>query len=94
MYLLQAYNPETKKIENIYPFRTFETLKSILDSLKAENLWPLLSPNPIRVPKEFWEEYRQVAYKEPEATVKLTVKHKLLKDSAIDIFKIPTFSKT
>jgi len=90
VYLLQAYNPETKKIENIYPFRTFETLKNILSSLEAENLWPLLSPNPIRVPKEFWEEYRQIAYKEPEATVKLTVKYKLLKDTAIDIFKVFT----
>ena len=90
VYLLQAYDPASKKITYVFPFRTFETLKNILDSLKAENLWPLLSPNPIHISKEFWEEYRQVAYKEPEATVKLVVKYKLLTDEAIHVFNVLT----
>ena len=90
IYLLQAYDPNTKKIVYVYPFRTFETLSKILSSIEREGLWPLVSPNPVYVPVEFWKEYRQIAYKEPESTVKLVRKYKLLKDSAIHVFKIIT----
>jgi hypothetical protein len=83
VYLLQAYDPISGKIVGVYPFRTLESLELMLSSLKDQNLLPLVSPNPVYVPKEFWVEYRRVAYFDPDATVNLAVKYGLLKDEAI-----------
>jgi len=83
VYLLQAYDPVSAKVVFVYPFRTLETLRLMLSSLEYQNLLPLVSPNPVYVPKEFWAEYRNVAYSDPEATVSLAVRYGLLKDKAI-----------
>jgi len=90
VYLLQAYDPRRKKIVYVYPFRTYLTLRNLLKTLEKEGLWPLVSPNPVYVPEEFWKEYRRLAYKEPELTVKLVRKYELLKDKAMHVFKIIT----
>jgi len=83
VYLLQAYDPVFDEIVGVYPFRTLESFELMLSSLKDQNLLPLVSPNPVYVPKEFWIEYRRIAYFDPEATVNLAVKYGLLKDEAI-----------
>ena len=88
IYLLQAYDPVWDKIVGVYPFRTLESLELMLSDLKAQNLWPLVSPNPVYVPKEFWAEYRRIAYFDPEATVNLAVRYDLLKDEAIYTFNL------
>ncbi len=88
VYLLQAYDPVLDKIVGVYPFRTLESLELMLSDLKAQNLWPLVSPNPVYVPKEFWAEYRRIAYFDPEATVNLAVRYDLLKDEAIYTFNL------
>ena len=88
VYLLQAYDPVLDEIVGVYPFRTLESLELMLSDLKDQNLWPLVSPNPVYVPKDFWAEYRRIAYFDPEATVNLAVRYNLLKDEAIYIFNL------
>ncbi len=83
VYLIQAYDPASGRIVAVYPFRTLESLELMLSSLKDQNLLPLVSPNPVYIPKEFWIEYRRIAYFDPEATVNLAVRYGLLKDEAI-----------
>jgi len=60
VYLLQAYDPVSGRIVAVYPFRTLESLELMFSSLKDQNLLPLVSPNPVYVPKEFWVEYRRI----------------------------------
>ena len=90
VYLLQAYDPNAKRIVYVYPFRTLETLKNLLENLEKEKLLPLVSPNPVQIPQKAWEEYRHLAYSEPELTVKWAKKWELLKDDAIHVFNVLT----
>ena len=90
VYLLQAYDPNAKRIVYVYPFRTLETLKNLLENLEKEKLLPLVSPNPVQVSQKAWEEYRHLAYSEPELTVKWAKKWELLKDDAIHVFNVLT----
>ena len=75
-------------------FRTYDTLQKFLTSIaekekliesllgKEANILPLITPNPVKIPQEFWKEYRKADGFVIEA-LDLITKYGLLKDDAI-----------
>jgi hypothetical protein len=80
-YVLKGYCPKEKKIVDVRLFKTRETYHRIKKAYKEKGLYPLLVPNPVKVPKEFWEEYRRA--KNNYKRLELVKEYKLLTDESI-----------
>ena len=78
-YLLQLYDPSLGVPVGVIPVRTKPTFDSILRDLEELNLYPLILPQPVYVPEEFWLEYRKGSIDR----VDLVKKYGLLRDSSI-----------
>ena len=78
-YLLQLYDPSFGVPVGVIPIRTKPTFDCILKDLEELNLYPLILPQPVYVPEEFWLKYRE----EIEDRDKLIKEYGLLKDSSI-----------
>ena len=78
-YLLQLYDPSLGIPVGVIPVRTKPTFDSILRDLEELNLYPLILPQPVYVPEEFWLEYRKGSIDR----VDLVKKYGLLRDSSI-----------
>ena len=93
-YLFLYYDAVSRKIVGGRVFRTQETLEKLLASLshkeveisfatdREANILPLITPNPVHIPQEFWEEYRKADGLVVEP-LDLITKYELLKDKAI-----------
>lgn len=78
-YLLQLYDPSLGIPVGILLVRTKAILSNILRDLMELNLYPLILPQPVYVPEEFWLKYR----KEIRDRDGLIKEYGLLKDSSI-----------
>ena len=73
---------------DVVPVKTLDTLKTYFEGWERYGIAPLFLPNPVKVPKEYWEKYRQVANRNPYARLKLAKEFGLLKDKAILKLKV------
>ena len=80
-YLILGYSPEKETILDAKFFKTKETYQKIVKSYQKRGLLPLILPNPVKVTKETWEEYRRA--KNGHKRVKVIKEAGLLTDSAI-----------
>ena len=71
------------KVRDIVPVKTSDTLKTYFEGWKEYGLLPMFLPNPVKVPKGYWEEYKKGGRKNPYTRVSLAKKYNLLKDSQI-----------
>ena len=80
-YIIQAYDPKEKSIVDIKLFRTEETFEKIVEDFTSRGWYPLLCPNPVKIPKGFWERYRKTATRRER--IELIKECELLTDKAI-----------
>jgi len=80
-YILEAYSPECKQVVDVKLFKTQDSYEKIVESYKKRKLYPLLLPNPVKVPKDFWEKYRRA--ENGYERVKLVKEFGLLADGSI-----------
>jgi predicted transcriptional regulator len=81
-YIIQLYDPRIKAPVGVIPVRTETTLRNVLKDLEEKGFYPLILPQPVYVPKSFWEEYRYSNTKNG-----LVKEYELLKDSSIYRFE-------
>jgi hypothetical protein len=80
-YIIQAYDPKEKNIVDIKLFKTEETFEKIVADFTGRGWYPLLCPNPVKIPKGFWERYRKTATRRER--IELVKECELLTDKAI-----------
>ena len=80
-FIVQGYSPERKQVVDVKLFKTQESYEKIVESYLRRGLYPLLLPNPVKVPKDFWEKYRKA--KNGYERVKLVKEFGLLADGSI-----------
>jgi len=80
-FVVEGYSPERKQVVDVKLFKTQESYKKIIESYLKRKLYPLLLPNPVKVPKDFWEKYRRA--KNGYERVKLVKEFGLLADGSI-----------
>jgi len=81
IYIIQAYDPKEKSIVDIKLFKTEETFERIVKDFTSRGWYPLLCPNPVKIPKGFWERYRKTATRRER--IELIKECELLTDKAI-----------
>jgi len=81
VYIIQAYDPEKRKIVDVRFFRTQETFEKIVKSFTNKGWYPLLSPNPVKIPQGFWKSYKKAATRGER--LELVKEYELLTDKAI-----------
>lgn len=80
-FIIEGYCPKRKQVVDIKLFKTQESYKRIVESYRKRNLYPLLFPNPVKVPKEFWERYKKA--KNGYERLKIVKEFGLLADGSI-----------
>jgi len=80
-YIIQAYDPKKEKIVDVKLFKTEETFERIVKDFTSRGWYPLLCPNPVKIPKGFWEKYRRTAMRRER--IELVKECELLTDKAI-----------
>jgi len=71
-------------VYDIVPVKTYTTVSRFLSAWKKRGILPLALPNPVKVPKEYWDEYRQIKGKTSRfKRIALARKFGLLKDENI-----------
>ncbi len=68
--------------------KTSTTLTNYLKGWERNNILPMFLPNPVKVPKGYWEEYKKKAGRHPRSRLNLVKKYGLLKDDAILKLKV------
>ncbi len=68
--------------------KTSTTLASYLNGWKKYGILPMFLPNPVKVPRGYWEEYKKGAGRHPGSRLLLVKKYRLLKDDAILKLKV------
>ncbi len=68
--------------------KTLATLASYLNGWEKYEILPMFLPNPVKVPKSYWEEYKKGAGRHPRSRLNLVKKYGLLKDDAILKLKV------
>ena len=81
-YFIQLYDTIAKAPVGVIPVRTKPTLQVVLRDCEREGLYPLILPQPVYVPKTFWEEYRHTNDKPT-----LIKEYELLRDFSIYRFE-------
>ena len=77
-YYVALILDENFKVRDARIFATKPTLEAIRRKARKQKRFILVSPNPVKIPKEFWEEYKKA--KRSTKRVKLIQKYELLKD--------------
>jgi len=77
-YRVALFLDENLKVKDARIFATKDTLLKFRYRAGRQKLYILVQPNPIKIPKAFWEEYRKS--RNPSKRVKLIQKYGLLKD--------------
>jgi len=80
-FIVEGYCPEREQVMDVKLFKTQESYEKIVKSYLKRNMYPLLVPNPVKVPKDFWEKYRRA--KNGYERVKLVKEFGLLSDRSI-----------
>ncbi|MGC9059560.1 MAG: hypothetical protein ACP5H3_04120, partial [Candidatus Aenigmatarchaeota archaeon] len=77
-----------KRIRDIRPFKTMETLlkilydiSSIFDLIDGISVSYMFTPNPVKIPRDYYIEYKKA--RDPRERKKLATKYKLLTDDSI-----------
>ncbi len=83
-YLIQVLDKEGKT-RDIFPVKTLPTIERILSGLRKNDLYPMFLPNPVEIPKEYWEEYRKA--KNGYKRIELAKKYGLITDRKILVIK-------
>jgi len=78
------------KVRDTVPVKTSTTLRDFLEGWKEYGLLPMFLPNPVKVPKVYWDEYKKEGRRNPYKRISLARKYELLKDSRI--LKLMTLS--
>jgi len=71
------------QIVDIVPVKTTDTLNVYIQGWTRFGIQPMILPNPVKVPRKYWEEYRKKGYKSNFLRLKLAKYYGLLRDSAI-----------
>jgi len=77
-YYVALILDENFKVKDARIFATEPTLKAIRRKARKQKRFILVSPNPVKIPKEFWEEYKKA--RRSTKRVRLIQKYELLKD--------------
>ncbi len=77
-YYVALILDENFKVRDARIFVTEPTLKAIRRKARKQKRFVLVSPNPVKIPREFWEEYKKA--KRSTKRVRLIQKYELLKD--------------
>jgi len=77
-YRVALFLDEQFKVKDARIFATKDTLQKFRRRAIKQKLYILVQPNPVKITKDFWEEYRK--NRKPEERVKLIQKYGLLKD--------------
>ena len=77
-YYVALILDENFKVRDARIFATEPTLKAIRRKARKQKRFILVSPNPVKIPREFWEEYKKA--KRSTKRVRLIQKYELLKD--------------
>ena len=77
-YYVALILDENFKVRDARIFAKKPTLEAIRRKARKQKRFILVSPNPVKIPKEFWEEYKKA--KRSTKRVRLIQKYELLKD--------------
>ena len=77
-YRVALFLNENLKVVDARIFATKDTYLKYVERAKSRKLYILITPNPVRIPRAFWSEYRKV--KGQRERIELIQKYGLLKD--------------